>query len=235
MKILALDSSEATASVALTDDLKLLGTYSIMAGRTHSETLLPMIKSLLDSNKMHISDVDMIACSAGPGSFTGVRIAVATAKGLAFDKNIPCLPVSTLEALAYNLHCFDGIICPCMDARREQLYNAVFDCKDGNMTRISEDRVITLDALENEIFEKYPERPVYISGSGSDMVSSKVKADNIIGAPELLKYEEAYSVAVCAYKKYKNNAEYAVLPENLSPVYLRPSQAERERIENKSK
>ncbi|MBO5757809.1 MAG: tRNA (adenosine(37)-N6)-threonylcarbamoyltransferase complex dimerization subunit type 1 TsaB, partial [Clostridia bacterium] len=126
MKILALDSTAVVGSVALCEDTRMVAHYTLNTGNTHSQTLLPMIESALGCAEWEIDDLDLIAVSNGPGSFTGVRIGVATVKGLAFGKNIPCAGVSTLEALAYNLRYFNGIICPVMNARRAQVYNALF-------------------------------------------------------------------------------------------------------------
>ena len=124
MKILALDSTENTAAVALTEDDVLVASTVINALRSHSELLLPAIENIMNASRISYSDIDVFACSSGPGSFTGVRIGVSTIKGLAFGRNAVCIGVSATEALAYNYVNIDGIICPCMDARRSQLYNA---------------------------------------------------------------------------------------------------------------
>lgn len=128
MKILAIECSAETASAAITEDRELLGVYTKNAGRTHSEKLLPMIDELLCSYSLKIDDLDLLACTAGPGSFTGIRIGVSTIKGLAFAKNKPCIGISSLEALAYGFDSFpeECIIVPSIDARRGNVYNAVF-------------------------------------------------------------------------------------------------------------
>ena len=126
MKILALDSSATVATVALCEDQRLLAEYTVNNGNTHSETLLPMVESLLANFSMTAKDVDIFAASIGPGSFTGVRIGAATLKGLAFASNKACVGVSTLEARAYNLVSHKGLICPVMNARRSQVYTALF-------------------------------------------------------------------------------------------------------------
>ena len=128
MKILALDSTAIVSTVAICEDEKLLAQFTINNGNTHSETLLPMIEASLKVLKLTTDDIDLFACSAGPGSFTGVRIGAATIKGLAFNRNKPCAPVSSLDALAHNLLYTNGIVCPVMNARRSQLYNALFLC-----------------------------------------------------------------------------------------------------------
>ena len=213
MIVLALDTTAVTASVALTDDKKLIGLYTLNTKLTHSETMLPMIENLLMNAKMKISDVDMFACSSGPGSFTGVRIGISIVKGLAFGKNKKCAGVSTLEALSYNLKGFDGIVCPVMDARRSQIYNALF-YKDE---RLCGDRLITLDALQEDL-KKY-DKEIYFTGDGYKLITF-----NKTHTPELLRYQNAYSVAVCALDKGAFTTD-----EDIKPVYLRASQAEREK------
>ena len=126
MYILSLDSTAIAATVALCDDEKLLSLTTVENGNTHSQTLLPMVEETLARFELCPADIALLACSAGPGSFTGVRIGVSTIKGLAFGTNIPCVGTSTLEALAQNLIGFDGILCPVMNARRNQVYNALF-------------------------------------------------------------------------------------------------------------
>jgi universal bacterial protein YeaZ len=211
MLILAIDTTALTASAAVTDDEKLIGLYTLNTSLTHSETMLPMVENLLHNSKISIKDIDKFACSAGPGSFTGVRIGISVIKGLAFGKDKPCVGVSTLEALAYNLNGFDGIICPVMDARRSQVYNALF----RNGERLCEDRLITVDELYEDI-KKYDEK-IYYTGDGYKLIHY-----NETITPEILKYQNAYSVAQCASK------EKCVTDIELSPVYLRASQAERE-------
>lgn len=214
MIVLALDTTALTATAAVTNDDKLIGLYTLNTSLTHSETMLPMVENLLHNSKISINDIDIFACSAGPGSFTGVRIGISIIKGLAFGTDKPCIGVSTLEALAYNMTGFNGIICPVMDARRSQVYNALF----RNGERLTEDRLITVDELYNDI-QKYNEE-IYYTGDGYKLIDF-----NKTVTPELLRYQNAYSVAQCALKlkgKYVTDIE-------LSPVYLRASQAEREK------
>ena len=135
MKILSVDTSATAASVALSEEGKLIGETFINTSLTHSQTLIPMVEQLLNNTKTEISDIDAIAVNAGPGSFTGVRIGVAAVKGLAFANNIPCVSVSTLESMAYNFLSTDCIVCAVMDARCSQVYNALFEIKNGVVTR----------------------------------------------------------------------------------------------------
>ena len=168
MYILSLDSTAIAATVALCDDEKLLSLTTVENGNTHSQTLLPMVEQTLARFELRPTDVEMYACSAGPGSFTGVRIGVSTIKGLGFGRNIPCIGVSTLEALAYNLIGMDGLICPVMNARRNQVYNALFDCRDGVLTRRCDDRAIALTELDDEL-SAMGARPVYLVGDGYEL------------------------------------------------------------------
>lgn len=226
MKILALDSTENTASVAITEDKRLIASSVINAGRSHSELLLPLIQSLMEYNKLKSSDIDLFACSVGPGSFTGVRIGVSTVKGLAFGLNKACVGISALEGLAYNCIGIDGIICPCMDARRSQLYNAIFRSHNGVITRLTPDRTVSSIELANEL-ENYKEN-IYFCGGGTHIIAEQC-SDNcfVKEIPEILKHQNGYSVALCAYNIYTNTPEKAVNDTELNVTYLRPSQAER--------
>lgn len=228
MKILSLDSTAVVSSVAVCDDEKLLASFTLNNGNTHSETLLPMIEASLKLLKLSVDDIDLFACSAGPGSFTGVRIGVATIKGLAFGRGKPCAGVSSLEALAYNMAGVEGIACPVMNARRSQLYNALFVCHNGELKRICPDRAISVFDLEEEL-RKYSEMPIYLCGDGYDIAKeafTKVKTQD---TPIIQRYQSAYSVAQCAYASSKQGL--LTSDSEIVPVYLRASQAERERLE----
>lgn len=232
MKILALDSTAIVSTVAICDDTRLLAQFTINNGNTHSETLLPMIEASLNVLKLRVDDIDLFACSAGPGSFTGVRIGAATIKGIAFNKNKPCAPVSSLDALAHNLLYADGIVCPVMNARRSQLYNALFLCEGGKLTRLCEDRLISVFDLEEEL-KKYTDKKIYLCGDGYDIAKGAFEAVKTEDTPTILQYQSAYSVALCALEA----AERKLLTTDveLSPIYLRASQAERERLERLEK
>ncbi len=233
MKILAFDGTAKAATVALTDCDRTLGYYTVDNGLTQSELLLPMAENLLSSLKLTFSDVDIFATSVGPGSFTGVRIGVSLVKGLAFGKNIPCVGVSTLEALAENLKPLKGILVPCMDARRGQVYSATFRSDGENIERLTEDRAIALSALAEELRE-YRDECIYLSGDGYEVARRALLSDNIplSATPELLILENAVSVAKVAKRSYERGE--AVSDSELSPVYLRMPQAERERLEREA-
>lgn len=215
--ILSVDSSAVTASVALTDGENVINNEFVNAGLTHSETLLPMIKRVLGDTK--VSDLDAIAVTAGPGSFTGVRIGVATVKGLAFEKNIPCIGVSTLEAIAYNFADENIIVCAVMDARRMQFYNALFEIKNGKAIRLCDDRAISITDLREDL-KKYDR--VVIAGDGAKLCFDNINLDNCTLAPNDKMYQNGIGVSRAAKDKKKISAS------SLMPVYLRLSQAERE-------
>lgn len=215
--ILSVDSSAVTASVALTDGENVINNEFVNAGLTHSETLLPMIKRVLGDTK--VADLDAIAVTAGPGSFTGVRIGVATVKGLAFEKNIPCISVSTLEAIAYNFADENIIVCAVMDARRMQFYNALFEIKNGKAIRLCDDRAISITDLREDL-KKYDR--VVIAGDGAKLCFDNINLDNCTLAPNDKMYQNGIGVSRAAKDKKKISAS------SLMPVYLRLSQAERE-------
>ena len=228
MIILALDSTALTGSVALCRDRKLLASFTLNTGNTHSETLLPSVEAVLKLCSLTAADVDLFACAKGPGSFTGVRIGASTIKGMAFGKDKPCIGVSTLEALAYNLHGFTGIACPVMNARRSQVYNALFRVENGRMERLCPDRAISLAGLESEL-AAMGDTPIFLAGDGYDMTRAALDGLNIPETPEELIYQSGYSVAMCALAAYEKGDR--TTDEQLVPTYLRLPQAERERLE----
>lgn len=228
MIILALDSTAQTGTVALCRDEKLVASFTLNTGNTHSETLLPSVEAVLKLGDMTVNDVDLFAISKGPGSFTGVRIGAATAKGMAFGKDKPCIGVSTLEALAYNLRGFRGIACPVMNARRSQVYNALFRVENGKIERLCPDRAIALSDLAEEL-SAFGDTPVYLSGDGYDMTREALANRNLGNTPEELIYQSGYSVAMCALAAFE--AGERTTDTELVPTYLRLPQAERERLE----
>ena len=227
MKILSVDSSAIIATVALADDDRLLAEYSVNNGNTHSETLLPMVENMLSAYGLSISDIDLFACSAGPGSFTGVRIGAATVKGLAFGRNKPCVCVSTLEAIAENLVAHKGLICPVMNARRSQVYTALFRSDGKELVRLMPDSALAIAELD-EILAKYGE-PVMFSGDGYGITLENLKKTEALHTPERLRYQSAFSVATVALREYRAG-RYGT-DSDIAVNYLRPSQAERERSE----
>lgn len=226
MKILALDTTANTSSVAVLENEALLGIYTVNTKNTHSETLLPMVKHLLQTLGLANGDIDAYAVSNGPGSFTGVRIGVSTVKGLAFGTNKPCVEVSTIEALAENLNGFEGVICPIMNARRGQVYTGAF--LNGN--RIIDDCCMMLVDLI-PMLEGHNQK-IYFTGDGYSLIEN-MKIKNKMPTPEPLRYQSAYSVGKIAYQKLQNNE--ATTDSGLRVEYLRKPQAEREREEKLEK
>ena len=225
MLILALESSAKPASVAVYSEGKLLGQYFQNSGFSHSHTLLAMAESLLKNLGLKPNDIDLIAVARGPGSFTGIRIGVSAAKGIAWGLDVPVCGVSTLDAMTYGQgNGTTGLICPVMDAKRDQVYNALFEWRDDKSVRLTDDRAISLEDLATEL--KGYDRPCLLIGDGADIsFSYLLSADvtNLSIAPELSRYQTAYGVALAAM-----NAE-SIPAVDLEPFYLRPSQAERVR------
>ena len=217
MLLLSVESSAVTASAALTQGDNVIRSEFINNGLTHSETLLPLIEKVMQGYSY--ADLDAIAVTAGPGSFTGVRIGVATVKGLAFPHNIPCISVSTLEAVAYNFKDENAVICAVMDARRMQFYNALFKAENGVITRLCQDRAISFENLADELvnFSR-----VIVAGDGAKLFYEALNAENCELAAEDKIYQCGIGVAAAAQNKEKIPAAA------IMPVYLRPSQAERE-------
>ena len=230
MRILGFDSSAKTASVAVFDSEAedgLLGQYFQNCGLTHSRTLLPMAEDLLKNLGLTLGDIDLLACSRGPGSFTGVRIGVSTVKGLAFADSKPVCGVSTLQAMAYNgITAHEGsVICCAMDARRDQFYNALFIIRDGVPVRLCEDRAIGTQKLIDDI--ENLNKPVFLVGDGARLCYNALNDFKlrVVLAPAPMRFQTAWRVCMAALR------EQAVPAGELLPVYLRLSQAERERQE----
>lgn len=223
MLTLALDTSAVTASVALVRDSRTVASFSVTNKLTHSQTLLPMIDAAFRISGLEISDLSLIAVSHGPGSFTGLRIGISTVKGLCFAHNLPCVGISTLEALAYNLiDCEGALICPCMDARRNEFYNALFEVKQRSLIRLTPDRAISGEALASELGG----RDFIVCGDGAVKFVEGFAPDLRL-AGEGARLQNAVSTALLAEKKYACG-EF-VAGERLTPVYLRQSGAERKK------
>ena len=233
MKILAFDTSAKTASVAVCDGGNILGVSNIDNGLTQSELVLPMAEALLSQLKMSFADVELYAVTVGPGSFTGVRIGVSTVKGLAFGRDIPCAPVSTLEALAENAAGLTGLIVPCMDARRGQFYTATFAATAEGISRMTPDRAISAEELAEEL--RSYEGDIYITGDGYDVAHRLLTSLGVKLAvtPYLLRSQNAVSIARVAEKMHAQGL--CVSERELAPSYLRLPQAERERLERENK
>ena len=223
MKILALETSAKAVSAAVVENGKVLCSGYQDTGLTHSRTLMPIVETILKNTDLNINDCDVIAVAAGPGSFTGIRIGVAAAKGLAFGADKPAVGVSTLAAMARNVAHMDGLVICAMDARRQQIYNAVFEAKDGQLTRLSEDRAISLADLSEEV--KDCTLPKTIVGDGAHLCYNYLSEQGISCrlAPPHLVMQNAMSVALEAEQLALNGE--TVSAQELQPVYLRPAHA----------
>lgn len=233
MKILALDTSGMTATTAIVDETKTIAEFSINYKKTHSQTLMPMIENMLNIIDLDINTIDYVAVSSGPGSFTGLRIGAATAKGIAHGINKPLVPVPTLDALAYNIFGTDKAICPIMDARRNQVYSSFYMYNDNKLERLSDYLVESIDNIIDIAYNFDCE--VIFLGDGVDVHKDILEArleDNCLFAPLNCNMQRAASVGALAVEMIKNNMtiNYA----EFAPFYLRKSQAERE-YENKHK
>lgn len=232
MRILAFETSAKAGSVALLQDGKLLGESYQNTGLTHSQTLLSMAENLLTSCGYTPQQVEAVAVAAGPGSFTGIRIGVAAAKGFAWGLELPCCGVSTLEAMAENFGAFDGYVVPVMDARRSQVYNAVFQAEQGKLSRITEDRAISLEELGKELTELTGS--VYLVGDGSTLTYNTLSGSipSLVMPAEHRMHQRAAGVALVGEKML--SAGQCCDAAQLTPNYLRLSQAERERLERQT-
>ncbi len=227
MKILAVECSATPASAAIIEDGKIIASSFSNIKLTHSQTLLPMVNLSLQNARLSFDDIDALAVAAGPGSFTGVRIGISLIKGLAAPKSLPCAGVSTLYAMAQSFKSFECVVCAVMDARCNQVYNALFEIKDGKITRLCEDRALMCDELAAEISANYFDKNVIVTGDGADLFYPFVEdLKNTSKALEPLKYQSAVGVCLAAEEEIKSGN--TVTADGLLPIYLRLPQAERE-------
>lgn len=228
MNILAIDSSAVTAGCAVSCDGRVRSAAYADTGLTHSQTLMKLADHALDSAGMTVGDIDCIAVACGPGSFTGVRIGVAAAKGLAFAQNKKCAAVSTLEAIAYGVSGLGGICCAVMDARRSQVYNALFET-ENEIKRLTPDRAIAIDELADELAQRT--ETVWLCGDGAALCLERMSGDERLAgrvrlAPAQLVYQNGWGVALAAEAAAKRGELTDCF--GLLPTYLRLPQAERE-------
>ena len=224
MKTLALETSAKSVSVAVTENGTLLAQAYQDRGLTHSVTLMPLLDGMLKTAGLTLDDMDIIAVAQGPGSFTGIRIGVSAAKGLAWAKALPCCGVSTLEAMAYGVTDFEGA----MDARRQQVYNALFRTENGRVTRLCADRAVAMELVAEEL-AAMPE-PKLIVGDGAALLYDFLQKAGIgcrLASP-LHRQQSAAGVALAAEHLAAQGLTCSA--QELQPVYLRLSQAERERL-----
>ena len=226
MNILAVDTSATSASVCVAQENKIIGEFSINTSLTHSQTLVPMIEQVSEKTGISLDNIDAIAVNAGPGSFTGVRIGVAAVKGIAFSRNIPCVSVSTLESMAYNMLDSECIVCAVMDARCSQVYNALFKVSIGKVERLIEDRALSLADLKRDL-QKFSEKIILV-GDGAEITFNYLEnsLQNVFLASVNNRIQKASSIACVAFEKIKNDE--TISASELMPVYLRLPQAQRE-------
>lgn len=227
MKILAIDASGIVASVAIASEDEMIAEYTIKNKKTHSQTLLPMIDKVLKFTETDIKDIDYIAVTEGPGSFTGLRIGAATAKGLAQACNIPIVSVSTLEALAYNVFETDKLICSIMDARRDNVFGAIYVRENDGLEVIKEQAALPIEEMINEL-NRIGKNVIFVGDGISvqkDYIRNNLKIDYTL-APVYAREQKASSVIGVALNNIKNNK--IIASRDFKPIYLRKSQAERE-------
>lgn len=230
MIILGIDTSAIVSSCAICEigeNPKVIASGSLNTKLTHSQTLIPFMESLLKGADISLSAIDSFAVSAGPGSFTGLRIGISAIKGMAFAQNKPVRAVSTLLGIAHNFTVTDAIICAVMDARCNQVYNALFRVQNGVVMRLCDDRALFIDDLKEELAE-YNER-IILAGDGADLVYGKINDGLIELAPPALKYQSGTGICFASEQCSDISAEA------LMPVYLRLPQAERERLAREAK
>ncbi len=236
MRILALDSSGMVASTAVLErdetDSKLLAEYSVDYKKTHSQTLLPMIDEVAKMTELDLATLDAVAVSAGPGSFTGLRIGAATAKGLGLALDLPLVGIPTLEGMAYNLWGTGSLVCPILDARRDQVYTGIYEFQDGKLVVLEDQMAIGIEELGEKL--KSYDREVIFLGDGVPVFGKRLREEilpdrKIFFAPEHLNRQRAASVGALAFTYYEEGK--VVSAADFVPEYLRPSQAERVRAE----
>lgn len=228
MRIFAIDTSAKSASAAVVENGVIKGEFFINTMLTHSETLMPMTDAVLSATRLSLEDIDCFAVNTGPGSFTGLRIGIAAVKGMAYALDKPCAAVSTLESMAYNLGAPDTIVCAVMDARCDQVYNALFDVSGDTPVRLCDDRALTIDELEGEL--KTLDKKVVLVGDGANLCYSKMSGVEL--AAENVRFQRASSTALAAEKLIKEGL--TVTAEKLMPQYLRLPQAQRELLSKKA-
>ena len=224
MLILGIDSSAVSVGAAVYDDGRPVAEGFINNKITHSQTLMPLVQAIITNAGLTLGNIDVFAVSAGPGSFTGLRIGVSAVKGMAYALGKPCRAVSTLHAMAYNMAASDCTVCAVMDARCGQVYNALFGIKDGAVTRLCDDRAIKIDELKSELDAQYADRVITLVGDGAELCYGRLGGGNIRLSPAPLRYQNGMGVCLAA-REYPDIDAAALMPG-----YLRLPQAERERL-----
>ena len=224
---MGIDTSATAASVSICEGERVLSEFFVNVKLTHSQTMMPMVKAALDCAMLSLSDIDVFAVANGPGSFTGLRIGISAVKGMAFALEKPCVGVSTLEAIAQNAVSIPGILCPVMDARVKQVYNALFESDGQRMTRLCPDRALTIAGLLEEL--RSFDRPVILVGDGAELCYREFaeKLPQAVLAQPNIRYQRASSICALALKEAED--KNFVSADALGVQYLRLPQAQRER------
>ena len=231
MILLGMDTSAVAASAALWEDGRIIGESFVNVKLTHSQTILPMTQNLLNACGKDLSQVDEFAVSTGPGSFTGLRIGISAVKGMAFGTNKRCIPVSTLEALAYLLIGQECIAVAAMDARCQQVYAASFLVGRESVQRLSEDAALSIGQLWEQINNISSDLPLNLVGDGAQLCYNSWESDRILLAPEHLRFQRASAVCMAALPHRGMSVE----PAQLVPQYLRLPQAQRELLQKQNR
>lgn len=228
MKILTIDTCSCSCSVSLHDDKKLIGEIYLNNGFTHSQTLAPIVEDILKYGDIKVKDIDLFGVTNGPGSFTGLRIGLSTVKGMTIVNDAPCIGVSSLYAIALNARFIDGYICVCMDARNNQVYNAIFNCHGGKIERIADDRAIDINELMDEI-KRYEKKIIFV-GDGAEIcyntLGEHLNDEKLLLLPKEYSYPRACRIGEEVFNIY--NLGQISYGEDLLPRYLKLAQAERE-------
>ena len=234
MKILGLDSSGIVASVAVVEDDVLIAEYTVNYKKTHSQTLLPMLDEIVKMTELDLNSVDAIAVAAGPGSFTGLRIGSATAKGLGLALKKPLVAIPTVEGLAYNLYDTQGIICPIMDARRKQVYTGIYRFEDHRLRVLEDQMAVPMEELISKLNKLG--QPVTFLGDGVSVFREMIRQELAVPfafAPAHINKQRAAAIAALGLEYYREGKTQTAMEH--VPDYLRVSQAERERAEKLKK
>ncbi len=225
MKILALDCSATAASCAVLEEDRVIASSFVNVKLTHSETLLPMLENTLTAAKLSLNDIGAFAINNGPGSFTGIRIGISAVKGLALPKGLPCIAVSTLYSIAELHKNLNGVVAAVMDARCNQVYNALFKIENGKIERLCEDRAVLISEVTAEL-DKISDN-IFIAGDGAHLFSEYAKSkQNASVSKEPLLYQNAIGVGLAANEMLSRGQ--TISANELCPLYLRLPQAERE-------
>lgn len=227
MKILGIETSANVASVAYIDGDSLISEITLNTKLTHSQTLMPMLDHMCQISGTNLEDIDAIAIASGPGSFTGLRIGAATVKGLALALDKPIIPVPTLDSLAYNINFADSIVCPIMDARRKQVYTAIYEMEEGQFHKHTEDLNISIEALV-EMLKDYQDTDIIFVGDGVPVYRDYIKEqlDNAYFAEAHVNRQRAGTVAALGQVYYNQG----IVEDHMhfAPSYIRVAQAQRE-------